>query len=178
MVEIIVTSEHHAGGRLSLATGGDEAPGHRTRSGAPEIGLGPTASILAPRPELPRPLLDAERRTLSAVLGFADFPGRDELRAQAVGAVVVGYCGCGCASVRLEGRLDAPPAPRQPGPIPVYALVLDKGLHPIGRVVVYVAAPGRLWLLEIAGRNEAMRSLPGSDDLRLHVRPVAVDDPP
>jgi hypothetical protein len=31
---------------------------------------------------------------------------------------------------------------------PVYALLLDKGLHPIGRVVVYVAAPGRLWLLE------------------------------
>ena len=71
-------------------------------------------SILDTRPELPRPLRHAERETLTAVLGFADFAGRDELWTQAGDAVVVGYCGCGCASVQLGVSSDAPRAPRHP----------------------------------------------------------------
>ena len=122
-------------------------------------------SILDPRPELPRPLRDAERETLTAVLGFADFAGRDELWTQAADAVVVGYCGCGCASVRLGVSSDAPRAPRHPGPIPVHALVVDKLRRPIGRVVVYVSGAGRLWLIEAAGRDEPIRSLPRADEL-------------
>ena len=143
--------------------------------GSAEIRRG---SILDPRPELPRPLRDAERETLTAVLGFADFPGRDELWAQAADAVVVGYCGCGCASVRLGVSPDAPRAPRHPGPIPVHALVIDKLCHPIGRVVVYVAAPGRLWLLEAAGRDEPIRSLPTADELLFESsRPLVIGAP-
>ena len=87
-------------------------------------------SIVDARPELPRPLRHAERETLTAVLGFADFAGRDELWTQAADAVVVGYCGCGCASVRLGVSYDAPRAPRHPGPIPVHALVVDKATSP------------------------------------------------
>ncbi len=50
----------------------------------------------------PRPLTKAERDALRAVLGAADFAGRDSLLAQIPSARVVGRRGCGCATVDLE----------------------------------------------------------------------------
>lgn len=169
MAQVVVNRPHSSDPGASPATGGDAATGPRIGFTVPALPRGPAdtrlGSILDPRPELPRPLLDSERQILTAVLGFADFTGRDELRAQAADAEVVGYCGCGCASVRLRVGVDAAPAPRQPGPIPVYAVVLDTRHHSIGRIVVYVAAPGRLWLLEIAGRDAPIRSLLAAGEL-------------
>ena len=54
------------------------------QAAAENAGLTPNeiGAVLNARPELPRPLLPIERDTLLAILGYADFEGRDELLAR------------------------------------------------------------------------------------------------
>lgn len=57
-----------------------------------------------------RPLTDAEAAALSFMLA-PDFPGFEQLRAQAETARVVARCGCGCASIDIAvDRETTPPA--------------------------------------------------------------------
>jgi hypothetical protein len=58
----------------------------------------------------PRLLTDAEAAVLRFMLA-SDFPGFEQLRAQAATARVVGRCGCGCASIDIAvDRANTPPA--------------------------------------------------------------------
>jgi hypothetical protein len=97
-------------------------------------------AALSARPDHPRPLLPIERDTLLAILGYGDFEGRDELVAQVDSATVVGYCGCGCATVDLEVDPDAPRAHATENMtiIPNEATVLDADGEPIGGIIVFV----------------------------------------
>jgi hypothetical protein len=57
-----------------------------------------------------RPLTPAEAAALSFML-TPDFPGFEQLRAQARNARVVGRCSCGCASIDIAvDRANTPPA--------------------------------------------------------------------
>ena len=57
-----------------------------------------------------RPLTEAEAAALSFML-TPDFPGFEQLRAQAKSARVVGRCSCGCASIDIAvDRANTPPA--------------------------------------------------------------------
>lgn len=120
------------------------------QAAAQDAGLSPDeiGAVLDARPELPRPLLPIERDTLLEVLGYADFEGRDALVAQVDSATVIGYCGCGCASVHLEVTPDAPRAHATPSPIPNEATVLDADGDAIGGVIVFLS-DSRLSFLEI-----------------------------
>jgi hypothetical protein len=55
----------------------------------------------------PRPLNEAERRILDALLAV-DFPGVAEIRAQMPHTMVVGRCDCGCPTVSLTVPNDIP----------------------------------------------------------------------
>jgi len=57
-----------------------------------------------------RPLTSAEAAALSFVLS-GDFPGVEELQAQAPTARVIGVCGCGCPTIHLAvDEANTPPA--------------------------------------------------------------------
>lgn len=52
-----------------------------------------------------------EQETLAYLLSV-DFPGRDELRLPAPTLRVIGKCGCGCATIKVDAdRTASPPAP-------------------------------------------------------------------
>jgi hypothetical protein len=108
---------------------------------------GEIQQILNSRHDLPRPLLPAERQTLTAVLDHAAFTGRDELRAQVDHTSIVGYCGCDCASVRVRVDDTAPSAGTRKGRIPNHAVVLDDTGTPMGGIAVYVSTVGTLGYL-------------------------------
>ena len=95
-------------------------------------------AVLNARPELPRPLLPSERETLLAILGHADFEGRDELVAQVDSTAVSAYWGCGCASVNFQVEPGAPRALSTPSPIPNEALILDADGESIGGIIVFL----------------------------------------
>lgn len=101
------------------------------------------------RKENPRALAESERRTLCALLDHADFPGRDALRAQVPHARVVGYCPCGCATVKLavNPQMAAPAdvTSRVPGN---ELRVFDEGGTEAGGVILFVD-DGYLSQLEI-----------------------------
>jgi hypothetical protein len=117
---------------------------------AQDAGLTPgeIRDTLNARPDLPRPLLPVERETLLALLRHADFEGRDELVAQVDSATVVGYCGCGCASVDLAVARVASRASVAPSVLPNSATVLDAAGDAIGGIVVFLE-DGYLSYLEI-----------------------------
>jgi hypothetical protein len=96
-------------------------------------------------PAEPRPLRPEEREGLLALLGHADFEGRDALLAQVDAARVAGGCDCGCATVDLA--VDAAAA-RCPTPIPNEATVLGDRGEPVGGVLLHTA-DGRLSTLEV-----------------------------
>ncbi len=121
--------------------------------------------VLDSRADLPRPLLPEERHTLLAVLTHADFDGRDALLAQVGGARVVGYCGCGCASVHLGVDRQTPGAPRTRSPIPNEARVLDDVGEPVGGVLVFLDE-GYLALLEIYSYEDPLSPFPPLDRLQ------------
>jgi hypothetical protein len=95
----------------------------------------------------PRPLRPEESAALLALLNHADFDGRDSLLAQVDFARVVGYCGCGCATVDLAVD-SAAPASSSGSPIPNEATVLGADGEPIGGVLVFVR-DGYLTSLEV-----------------------------
>jgi hypothetical protein len=115
---------------------------------------------------LARPLLPAERDALLAVLGHADFAGRDALVAQVAGTTVVGTCACGCATVDLEVDHSLPSVPWASGLIPNEAQVLDGAGEPLGGILVFLT-DGYLSLLEVFSYAEPITSLPAVDRLRL-----------
>lgn len=73
--------------------------------------------------DMPRLLSDIERGVIARLLAVS-FPGRDELRAQLPFAIIVGQCGCGCATVNLAVDRAAAPAPVLSG-APVSADISD-----------------------------------------------------
>ncbi len=85
---------------------------------------------------------------LVALLDFAPFEGRDDLRAQIDAALVTGGCGCGCASVDLEVADWAPHAVVREPVVPNRASVLDEQGEPIGGVLIALR-DGRLAVLEV-----------------------------
>jgi hypothetical protein len=131
------------------------------QSAAQAAGLTPEdiGEVLNSRADLPRPLLPEERHTLLAVLTHADFDGRDALLAQVGGARVVGYCGCGCASINLSVDRQTPAAPRTRSPIPNEAQVLDDVGEPAGGVLVFLD-DGYLALLEIYSYGNPLSPFP------------------
>jgi hypothetical protein len=108
------------------------------QAAAQDAGLSPNEieAVLAARPDLPRPLLPIERDTLLAILGYADFEGRDELVAQVDLATVDGYCGCGCATVNLRVKPNAPRAQTALHTCPNVASVLDAKGEVIGGIII------------------------------------------
>jgi hypothetical protein len=127
------------------------------QSAAREAGLTSEeiSEILNARADLPRELLPIERDTLLAILGHADFVGRDELVAQVDSTLVVGYCGCGCATINLQVGSGAPPAPLTPSPISTRPTVLDAAGEAIGGIVIFLDNEGYLGSLEIYGWLES-----------------------
>jgi hypothetical protein len=112
----------------------------------------------------PRPLRPEEREGLLALLGHADFDGRDALLAQVGSARVVGRCGCGCATVDLA--VDTAAA-RCATPIPNEATVLDDRGDAIGGVLLH-AADGRLSTLEVySDHGDPIERVPPPERLRL-----------
>jgi hypothetical protein len=95
----------------------------------------------------PRPLQPEERAALLALLNNADFEGRDALLAQVDAARVVGFCGCGCATVDLSvaSALTTPIVAQH---IPNEAVVLGDDGEAIGGVLVFVK-DGYLSSLEV-----------------------------
>jgi hypothetical protein len=89
-----------------------------------------------------RPLNDAERAVLGFLLG-PDFKGAKELRAQVLGARVIGNCDCGCPTVDIEVDANAPSS-LLIGPLaPVEARVSPVGNDPPGEVILFLKK-GRL----------------------------------
>lgn len=110
------------------------------QAAAQDAGLTPDEieAVLDARPDLPRPLLPIERETLLAILGYADFEGRDELLAQVDAAMVDGYSGCGCAGVNFRVNPDAPRATSAPRRVPNEAAVFDAEGEEIGGIMIWV----------------------------------------
>jgi len=123
-------------------------------------------AALAARPDLPRPLLPIERDVLLAILGHADFVGRDQLLEQVDSTTVIGYCPCPCATVSLQ---VSPTAPKSIGggyPIRNEAEVLDASGESIGGIIVFTE-DGYLSALEIYAWDEPISPLPPLDRLQL-----------
>jgi hypothetical protein len=99
-----------------------------------------------------------ERDTLLAILNHADFEGRDELISQVDAASVDGYCGCGCATVSLLVKPDAPRAPTAPNPVPNEAKVFDAEGVEVGGILIFVL-DGYLSFLEIYDYFEDARGI-------------------
>jgi hypothetical protein len=114
----------------------------------------------------PRLLRPEERATLLALLNYADFDGRDALLAQVDAARVVGFCGCGCATVDISVESE-PSTTSVAHPIPNEAVVLDDDGDGIGGVLVF-ARDGYLAGLEVYDFNGVPISpLPSTDRLRV-----------
>jgi hypothetical protein len=141
------------------------------QAAAQHAGLTPgeIEAVLNARPELPRPLLPIERETLLTILGYADFEGRDELLAQVDAAMVDGYVGCGCASVGLVVKPDAPRAPTAPSPVPNFARVFDAEGKEIGGILLFLL-DGHLSFLEIYDyfeKSHGISPFPPIDQLKI-----------
>jgi hypothetical protein len=102
-----------------------------------------------------------------AVLNYADFDGRDALLAQVDAARVVGFCGCGCATVDLAVD-SAAPASSSASPTPNEATVLGADGEPIGGLLVFVK-DGYLAMLEVyAFSGDPISPFPSRERLKLH----------
>jgi hypothetical protein len=113
-----------------------------------------------------RPLRECERALLDFLLS-ADFPGCEELRAQAATVFVVSECNCGCGTVDLDVPPEAAPAGVQDHvPIEAYADAMD---------VLLFAPGGKLGMLEIAFYPDPCeRPYPRPDQLKLWARPANI----
>jgi len=113
----------------------------------------------------PRPLRPEERAALSAVLNYADFDGRDALLAQVDSARVVGYCGCGCATVLLAVE-SAAPASSSGSPIPNEATIIGADGDPLGGLLVFLE-DGYLATLEVYSYDDPISPFPPMERLKL-----------
>jgi hypothetical protein len=94
----------------------------------------------------PRPLNDGEHAVLSFLLG-PEFNGVKELRAQVIGARVIGKCDCGCPTVDIEVDANAPSSALI-GPLaPVEVQVSPVGNEPAGEIILFLKN-GRLDSME------------------------------
>jgi len=113
-----------------------------------------------------RPLRPEERAVLTALLNHADFDGRDALLAQIELARVVGYCGCGCASVDLAVE-DSAPQTGVAYPIPNQATILTADGEAVGGLLVFIR-DGCLSMLEVYNYcGEPISPLPPTERLQL-----------
>jgi hypothetical protein len=121
---------------------------------------------LAARPELPRPLVAAEREVLLALLNLADFPGRDALVSQVEFARVDGYCACPCASFSLVVDPDAPQAFGTLRPAPNEADVVDADGALVGGIILFTE-DGYLSYVDVHSYDEPISPMPPVERLRL-----------
>jgi hypothetical protein len=144
----------------------EEFLAHRSEISTAGLTADEINAALAARPDLPRPLLPIERDVLLAILGYADFVGRDQLMEQVESTTVIGYCPCPCATVALQ---VSPIAARSIGggyPIRNEAEVLDANGESIGGIIVFTE-DGYLSALEIFAWDQAISPLPPLDRLQL-----------
>lgn len=137
------------------------------KAAAEEAGLtvNDIGNVLNARPDLPRLLLPSERDTVVALLGHRDFPGRDQLLAQLDSTSVVGYCGCGCASVGLRVQGDAIPAACEALTPADEAIIVDEGGEPVGTINLFVRG-GYLDEIRISWFEDPICPLPPLERLR------------
>ncbi|MBG0827008.1 hypothetical protein HS041_04425 [Planomonospora sp. ID67723] len=90
-----------------------------------------------------------------------DFPGAQELRAQVSSAVVVGRCGCGCATVDLRPGSEPPAleAPVQDG------VLVSAHTRTRGDGVLLFVEDGHLSYLEVYATEDEPAPLPHPEDL-------------
>jgi hypothetical protein len=102
----------------------------------------------------PRPLNEAERRTLDVLLA-PEFPGVAELRAQLPHAQVIGKCDCGCPTVDLHVPPDVPRSDvvTRSRLAPVEGRVAPVGDEPPGDIILFVD-DGRLSYLEYVSYDD------------------------
>ena len=93
-----------------------------------------------------RGLTAVERTLLDAFLAH-DFPGVEELRAQARQATASQGCACGCGTVDLQVSDDLPRSVAE-SPVPVEGTVVGAGGEPTGGLLLFVEE-GRLAGLEV-----------------------------
>jgi hypothetical protein len=110
-----------------------------------------------------RPLHDEEKALLDFLLS-AEFPGHQELKAQAEHVEVVGECKCGCGTIDLQVEPHSLRANTEKHiPIEAYGEALD---------VLLFAQNGILGMLEIVYYAEPPeRPYPRPDQLKLWARP-------
>jgi len=102
------------------------------------------------------------------LLSYADFDGRDDLLGQVDEALVVGDCGCGCATINLHVT-SAPVTDSVGYPVPNEATVLGASSEGIGGVLVF-AKDGYLtspWVYDFAG--EPISAFPPQERLEFHL---------
>jgi hypothetical protein len=87
----------------------------------------------------PRPLNDAERAILDALL-TPEFPGSAQLWSQMPDAVVVGRCDCGCPTVNISVAKTAPRSDAAlNGPLAPYeGRVAPLSDEPVGDLLLFV----------------------------------------
>ena len=109
-----------------------------------------------------RPLNDAERRVLGALLE-PEFDGVGELRLQAAAVQVVGGCDCGCPTVDL--RAGGPPASalRQRRLSPVEGRIAPQDDEPPGEILLFLEE-GRIVSMEyVSYTDQAPAAWPAPD---------------
>ena len=163
----------HPAVQALLTSPASELATHRgeLQAAARQVGLSldDIASVLAARPDIPRPLLTEERETLLALLNYADFEGRDALLLQVDSARVTGFCACPCATMHLSVDPAIPSAGQTYRPIPNKADVVDDAGEPIGGVIVF-ADDGYLSSLEIYYYEEPISPFPPLERMQLSRR--------
>jgi hypothetical protein len=113
-----------------------------------------------------RPLREEERALLDFLLS-ADFPGRDQLRAQGQVVTVAGECECGCGTIEFQVEASCAAARlEKPIPIEAYRDALD---------VLLFTREGFLEMLEIVFyADPPQRPYPRPEQLKLWYRPKNV----
>jgi hypothetical protein len=94
----------------------------------------------------PQPLGDRERAVLDFLLRV-EYAGVDELRQQAVTAVVVSRCDCGCPTFDVATGPETPAADMPDGPAPVGLRIAPVSDEPPGDVILFLKS-GRLSSVE------------------------------
>lgn len=118
----------------------------------------------------PRPLTAAETSVLALLL-CVEFPGVDELRAQASAVTVVGGCNCGCPSIGLQVSDVAPLASGLSSRLaPTQAVVSPQGDGGPGEIILFVDG-GRLSYLEYVYYDAPPREWPTLDRVSVSAQP-------
>jgi hypothetical protein len=106
-----------------------------------------------------------------ALLLSAEFPGVDELRAQASSARVAGGCDCGCPSIALEVPNAAPLASGLTSRLaPAEGVVSPQGDGVPGEIILFVDN-GRLSYLEYVYYDAPPKEWPALDRISISTQP-------